>query len=72
MGESVDRCRKLEREYQWIPSERPHFGRPGSDYDWAVHDPEKASRGGVSLLQLLLAGACGRPSAVDGARSQPA
>lgn len=46
MGESADRCRKLEREYQWIPSEKAHFGRPGSDYDWEANDADKVGRGG--------------------------
>ena len=43
MADCVDHCRKLERDYQWIPSERAQFGRPGSDYDWEANDPEKAS-----------------------------
>lgn len=43
MAESADRCRKLEREYQWIPSEKAQFGRPGSDYDWEAHNADRAS-----------------------------
>lgn len=34
-------CRKLEREYQWIPSEKAQFGKPGTDYDWTANDPDK-------------------------------
>jgi hypothetical protein len=54
MGDSADRLRRLEKEYPWIPSERPHFGRPGSDYDWAATDADKASGGrglGVCAFQ---------------------
>lgn len=40
MAEAGERLRRLEREYTWIPSEHPHFGRPGTDYDWQAHDPE--------------------------------
>ncbi|PRW61562.1 structural maintenance of chromosomes 2-1 isoform A [Chlorella sorokiniana] len=34
MQESAEKIRKLEREYQWIASEKQFFGRPGSDYDF--------------------------------------
>lgn len=37
--DAVDRCRALEREYPWINTEREHFGKPGSDYDWEANDP---------------------------------
>lgn len=37
--DAVDRCRALERDYPWIMTERGHFGKPGSDYDWDAHDP---------------------------------
>ena len=30
------------QEYPWIASEKQFFGRPGSDYDWAATDCEKA------------------------------
>ncbi|KFM28378.1 Structural maintenance of chromosomes protein 2-1 [Auxenochlorella protothecoides] len=42
MGESGDLQQRLEKEYPWIPSEREHFGRPGTDYDFAARDPEEA------------------------------
>ena len=45
MGEAGDRLRKLEREYPWIQSEKVHFGRQGSDYDWQANDPDKARAG---------------------------
>jgi structural maintenance of chromosome 2 len=41
MADASDRCRKLERDYPWIPSEEAHFGRPGGDYDWEGNDPEE-------------------------------
>jgi structural maintenance of chromosome 2 len=37
--DAVDRCRCLERDYPWINTEREHFGKPGSDYDWEANDP---------------------------------
>lgn len=40
--ESGERQAKLEREYPWIVSERAHFGKPGTDYDFAGTDPESA------------------------------
>lgn len=43
MGESGDLQQRLEKEYPWIPSEREHFGRPGTDYDFAARDPEEVS-----------------------------
>jgi len=39
--DAVDRCRTLARDYPWISSEREHFGKPGSDYDWVANDAEK-------------------------------
>ena len=50
IAEAAEHCRKLEREYPWIPDEQPHFGKQGTDYDWNARDPEKVSvrgRGGV-------------------------
>jgi hypothetical protein len=41
MQDANERCRKLEREFPWIPTEEPHFGKPGSDYDWHANDPDK-------------------------------
>lgn len=41
MRDAVDQCKKLEREYPWIASEEPHFGKAGGDYDWESQDPEK-------------------------------
>jgi structural maintenance of chromosome 2 len=38
-ADAVDRCRALERDYPWIDTEREHFGKTGSDYDWIAHDP---------------------------------
>lgn len=32
-----DRAR-LEEEYPWIASERVHFGKRGTDYDWSARD----------------------------------
>ena len=32
------------QEYPWIESEKQFFGRPGSDYDFAAADCEKAFR----------------------------
>lgn len=42
MAEAGEKCRKLEREYPWIASEKAHFGQPGSDYDWQATDSQKA------------------------------
>lgn len=39
--EAVEQCRKLERDYPWILSEEPHFGKAGGDYDWESNEPEK-------------------------------
>lgn len=47
MAESGDLRSKLEKEYPWIPSEREHFGRPGTDYDFAARNPEEVCRGVV-------------------------
>lgn len=33
-AEAAEHCRALRREYPWIDSEAPHFGKPGTDYDW--------------------------------------
>lgn len=43
MQESADKIRKLEREYQWIASEKQFFGRAGTDYDFEGNDVDKAS-----------------------------
>jgi structural maintenance of chromosome 2 len=32
----------LLQDYPWITSEKPRFGRPGTEYDFAARDPEKA------------------------------
>ncbi|PSC74142.1 structural maintenance of chromosomes 2-1-like [Micractinium conductrix] len=42
MADSADRCRRLEREHQWIPSEKPQFGKAGTGYDWAARDADEA------------------------------
>lgn len=38
-ADATDRCLALERDYPWIDSERKHFGKPNSDYDWTANDP---------------------------------
>lgn len=40
--ESADVCAALEKEYPWIPAEKPLFGQPGSDYDWGARDAQAA------------------------------
>lgn len=42
MQESADKIRKLEREFQWIASEKQFFGRAGTDYDFEANDVDKA------------------------------
>lgn len=42
--DAVDRCRILERDYPWINTERDHFGKPGSDYDWNANDAQEVFR----------------------------
>lgn len=39
--DATDRCQALEREYPWIVTEKPHFGKLGSDYDWQTNDPNE-------------------------------
>lgn len=39
--EASNVCASMEKEYPWITSEKQHFGRPGTDYDWEAKDPTK-------------------------------
>ncbi len=56
IADAADRVAGLEREYPWIPSEAPQFGRPGGDYDWAANDPTAAfaefERAGATIEAL--------------------
>jgi structural maintenance of chromosome 2 len=39
IGDAAERCRAMEREHSWIPTEAAHFGKEGGDYDWTNNSP---------------------------------
>lgn len=56
-ADAAERCRELERKYNWIPSEQHHFGKPGTDYDWNARDPSQVGGWWGSGRRAFLEGA---------------
>ncbi|KAK9866148.1 hypothetical protein WJX84_002772 [Apatococcus fuscideae] len=56
MGQATQNCWQMEKDYPWITSEREHFGKRGTDYDWsqggveAKFDEYRSSRERIEKL----------------------
>merc|ERR1719316_840066 len=42
---------RMEQEYPWIEKERPHFGKPGTDFDFEAHDYQQSKERFTKLTQ---------------------
>ncbi|DBA81803.1 hypothetical protein WJX77_004664 [Trebouxia sp. C0004] len=42
IAEAEDHCKRLQKEFPWIATEKDFFGKPGSDYDFEAQDVQAA------------------------------